>query len=102
MADSTNSPFLVGMVEEDTAFVHLEPHFSQMEFKNFVIPTIAARASCNSLKDRCGVNSQGVFDCSSANYTGLPFVPENSTLASLPSRVLGLVGEYQDEIVGRM
>ncbi|KAG8896624.1 hypothetical protein FRC00_005665, partial [Tulasnella sp. 408] len=99
LTGSADASFLVGMVEGETAFVHPGPKFSQTESKNFVIPTFATQASCNSINDRCGADS-GTPNCSSANYTGLPYLPIGST--SVPNRILGLVGEYEDEVVGRM
>ncbi|KAG9049002.1 hypothetical protein FS837_011476 [Tulasnella sp. UAMH 9824] len=98
---STNASFLVGMVEGDTAFAFPGPNFSQMEIKNFVIPTFATRASCDSVNDRCR-NSVGIPDCSSANYPGLPYFPNgNSSSDSLPNRILGLVEDDENWIVGR-
>ncbi|KAG8928021.1 hypothetical protein FRC01_006576 [Tulasnella sp. 417] len=102
MTGSADAPFLVRMAAGDTAVVTPGPKVVDTNVENFMIPTIAAQASCTSLNDLCRRDlDRGTVNCTSAGYPNFPYLGENrrklKPTERLENRVLGVVGQ---ELVG--
>ncbi|KAG8907209.1 hypothetical protein FRC00_012059, partial [Tulasnella sp. 408] len=91
MTNSTNAPFHVGTVEEDTAFVLPGPRVVDMGSDNFVIPTFATRATCTSLNRVCAKDPNTTsLNCTAAGYPNFPYIKDGRVV----DRVLGVVENH--------